>query len=120
MGKSYRKPWGTWVSIKDSAHSDKTTASRMVRRAQEQSLREAIRDEDWDGWLITDRYECSYNDVWGWGRDGKQRPMYRSKQYNNPYAYVMSPTWMDEEQILARWKESMGYDDSVLAYASRK
>jgi len=120
MGKSYRKPWGTWVSIKDSAHHDKTIASRLMRRAQEQSLREAIRNDDWEEWLIPERYECSYSDVWGWGRDGKQRPIYRSEQYNNPYAYVTSPTWMDEKEIFTHWIERMEYDDDVLAYVSRK
>jgi hypothetical protein len=120
MSKSYRKPWGTYVAVKSSAHADKTFAARAMRRAQNQSLREAIRDDDWEGWLIPERYECRDNDVWGWGRDGKQRPMYPSNQYNNPYAYVSSPTWMDEEQIFARWEERKSHNDDFMADASRK
>lgn len=120
MSKSYRKPWGTWVSIKRSAHDDKTVAARCVRRAQEQSLREAIRDDDWDGWLIPDRYEASFNDVWGWGRDGKQRLLHLGSQYNNPYAYVRSPTWMDHDVIMKRWFERMQHKDEFMKEISRK
>jgi hypothetical protein len=120
MGKSYRKPYGTCCSLKDSAHADKTTAARMVRRAQEQSLREAVRDDDWDGWLIPERYECSFNDVWGWGRDGKQRLLSPGPQYNNPYAYVSSPTRLDHDGIMKRWLERMQHDDEFMAYVSRK
>lgn len=119
MGKSYRKPWGTYVSVKSSAHSDKTVAARAVRRAQEQSLREAIRDDDWEGWLIPTRYECSDNDVWGWGRDGKQRPMFRSREYNNPYAYWFA-RFTTEEEIFKNWEERKQRDDDFIAYASRK
>ena len=93
--------------------------SRAVRRAQEQSLREAIRDDDWEGWLIPTRYECSDNDVWGWGRDGKQRPMFRSREYNNPYAHWFA-RFATEEEIFKNWEERKQRNDDFIAYASRK
>ena len=122
MSKSYRKPWGTCCSIRNSAHDDKTVAARSMRRAQEQSLREAFRDEDWDGWLIPERYECSHNDVWGWGRDGKQYPLdtHWTTQYNNPYAYVTSPTWMSKEEIFENWEENKQRTDDFIRDACRK
>lgn len=121
MSKSYRKPWGTWVAVKSSAHADKTQAARSVRRAQNHSLRHAIaNDVDWDGWLIPERYECSDNNVWGWGRDGKQRPMHPGKQYNNPYAYTSHCSPKTEQEHMVRWFERMKYDDEFIAWASRK
>jgi len=120
MSRSYRKPYGTVCSVGSSAHGDKTTAARCMRRAQNQSLREAIRDEDWDGWLIPERYECSFNDVWGWGRDGKQRLLHQGSQYNNPYAYVCSPTYWDYDELMKRWFDHMQRDDEYMADASRK
>lgn len=120
MSKSYRKPWGTACSIKSSAHDDKTIAARSVRRAQEQSLREAVHDDDWDGWLLPNRYECTHNNVWGWGRDGKKRPLGTNNQYNNPYAYITSPTWRTEEEIFQCWQERKERHEWFIAWASRK
>ena len=121
MGKSYRKPWGTCVSVKRSAHHDKTVAARQVRRAQNQALRDAVAsDSDWDGWLIPERYECNFNDVWGWGRDGKQRPLDRGSQYNNPYAYNSYWYPRTEEEVYARWRARQERHDWFLVYASRK
>lgn len=121
MSKSYRKSWGTWVSVKSSSHQDKTQAARSVRRAQNSALRNGIvQDIDWDGWLVPDRYECSDNDVWGWGRDGKQRPMNRSKQYNNPFAYFRFRRIDTMEDIFTEWEEKKKRDDDFIAWASRK
>ena len=120
MSKSYRKPYGTWVRIKTSAHSDKTFAARAVRRAQEQALREAIRDDEWEGWLIPDRYECSSNDVWDWARDGHKRLMHPGSQYNNPYAYNSYCSAKTEQEYMVRWFERMQHDDEFMADASRK
>lgn len=121
MSKSYRKPWGTCVSVKCSAHHDKTVAARLVRRTQDQALRDAIASgADWDSFLIPERYECSFNDVWGWGRDGKQSPITRSSQYNNPYAYNSYGWPRTDEEVMTRWRERQEHDDWFLAYASRK
>lgn len=120
MSKSYRKPYSA-ITGAHSAHDDKTVAARMVRRAQNNALRTAIANQvDWDEFLLPEVYECSHNDVWGWSRDGKQRLQTRGNQYNNPFAYVSSPTWMSTDEIMQRWKESKERDDWWVVYLKRK
>lgn len=68
MGKSYRRPYGTFGSCA-SAKKDKVMAHRCLRRLQERSLRAA---QDFEEYIIPLRYEAAHNDVWGWARDGKQ------------------------------------------------
>ena len=120
MSKSYRKPYSA-VTGAGSAHNDKTVAARMVRRAQNHALRTAVANNvDWDEFLLPDIYECSHNDVWGWGRDGNQSLCERSQQYNNPFAYVCSPTWMSYDEIMERWEESKRHDDKWMEYLTRK
>ena len=75
MSRSYRKPYATWTGSYSSAHEDKTIAARGVRRRQNQYLKEVIKDRDFDSFLIPDMHECSYNEVWTWGRDGKKKLM---------------------------------------------
>jgi hypothetical protein len=41
-----------------------------VRRTQEQWLRKL---EDYESALAPHRLECTWNNVWSWARDGKQR-----------------------------------------------
>jgi hypothetical protein len=70
MSRSYRRPYGTYFSIKSSARKDKQIAARAMRRKQNRWVRR------WDGDdLIPHRYECAHNDVWDWNRDGGQRRM---------------------------------------------
>jgi hypothetical protein len=122
MSRSYRKPWGTCVCVRRSAHHDKTVAARSMRRAQNQALRDAMAsNKDWDTFLIPERYECTANNVYGWVRDGRQRPLDRDRsQYNNPYAYNSYRGHWSEEKVLEHWCESQEWDDWFLAYASRK
>jgi len=68
MGKSYRKPYSAITGTK-SAKQDKLVARRCWRRAQEQAIRDC---RDWEDLVIPKRFEASFNDVWSWGRDGKQ------------------------------------------------
>jgi hypothetical protein len=117
MSKSYRKPYSP-VTGATSAARDKRTASRCYRRLQEHSLRSF--QGDWEDYLIPERYEATHNDVWSWGRDGKQSLQERRGQYNNPFAYVCSPTWMTHEEIMNRWEESKRRDDEWLVYLIRK
>jgi len=120
MSKSYRKPYCA-ITGKRSAHADKTQAARSVRRAQNYALRTALANEaDWDEFLLPDIYECAGNEVYGWTWDGNQRIQTRSQQYNNPYAYVYSPTWMSEEQILDRWEERKQRGDDWIKFLIRK
>jgi len=120
MSKSYRKPYSA-VTGRNSAHDDKTVAARMVRRAQNHALRTAVMNSvDWDEFLLPEVYECSHNDVWGWSRDGNQSFRTRSQQYNNPFAYVCSPTWMTTEEIMAHWEERKQREDDWMKYLTRK
>lgn len=68
MSKSYRKPYAPVTSVRSAAH-DKMVARRCWRRAQEQALRDC---RNWEELVIPKRLEASFNDVWSWGRDGKQ------------------------------------------------
>lgn len=119
MSRSYRKPYYTWASVRDSAHADKTTASRGMRRAQEQSLREAFREGDWDGWLIPVRSECTYNNVCSWGRDGKQFPFKWSHNDFNPY-WLTSHTARTDEQLVEHMMERIERREEFLACLRRK
>jgi len=82
MSKSYRKPYFTWSSVRDSAHEDKKLAARGVRRAQNHALRTC---EDWDEFLIPHRLECSWNNVYSWKRDGHQREYTADHNDYNPF-----------------------------------
>lgn len=69
MSRSYRKPYSAVTGVR-SAADDKRVARRCWRRTQNHALRSF--NGDWDEFLIPARYEASFNDVWGWGRDGNQ------------------------------------------------
>lgn len=69
MGKSYRRPYAAVTGVRSAAH-DKMVARRCWRRAQNQAIRDC---KDWEGLVVPKRLEASFNDVWSWGRDGKQR-----------------------------------------------
>lgn len=120
MSRSYRKPYAA-ITGKNSAHADKTFAARAVRRAQNFALQKVLAQGiDWEDFMLPEIYECSGNDVWGWGRDGNQRLQTRGSQYNNPFSYITSPTWMSEQQIFERWEESKQRTDDWLKDISRK
>lgn len=120
MSKSYRKPYSAITGVK-SAHDDKTVAARAVRRAQNHALRNAIANGiDWEDFMLPEIYECAFNDVWSWGRDGNQSLQLRSTQYNSPFSYVSSPTRMTMEKIMERWEESKQREDNWLKEISRK
>jgi hypothetical protein len=82
MSKSYRKPYAAITGLRSAKH-DKLVARRCWRRAQEQALRECT---EWEELVIPKRLEASFNDVWSWGRDGKQTlqsPPHESLQYSD-------------------------------------
>lgn len=72
MSKSYRKPYSAITGVRSAAH-DKMVARRCWRRAQEQAIRDC---KDWEELVMPKRLEASFNDVWSWGRDGKQTLQY--------------------------------------------
>lgn len=116
MSKSYRKPYAPVTGVRSAAH-DKMVARRCWRRAQEQAIRDC---RDWEELVIPKRLEASFNDVWSWGRDGNQILQSRSSQYNNPFSYVCSPTWMTTEEIMERWEDHKQRDDDWMMYVTRK
>lgn len=120
MSRSYRKPYYTWTSCRASAHGDKTTASRGMRRAQEQSLREAFRDGDWDGWMIPIRRECTYNNVHSWRRDGRQFPFKWNHNDFNPYWLQGNGSPWTDEELMSHAKERIERDEKFLAHLCRK
>ena len=72
MSRSYRRPYAAITGLR-SAADDKMVARRSWRRAQNQELQKYVANGfDWDEFLIPERYEASFNDVWSWGRDGNQ------------------------------------------------
>lgn len=121
MSKSYRKPWGTFCNVKSSEHYGKTICSRNWRRAQNQAVREALRDDGWDEFILPPREAGKFGTEYDLRRDGHKRPYRRSRQYNNPYAYVWSRSVHNtEEEIFAKWRERQEHDDWFIKYASRK
>lgn len=120
MSRSYRKPYYTWTSAGCSAHHDKTTAARGMRRAQNQSLREAIAHGDWDGWLIPVRGECTYNNVYSWHRDGKQFPFKWRHNDFNPYWLHSSARPHTDEELVKRMNERIADHEDFLSRLRRK
>lgn len=96
MSRSYRKPYAA-ITGTTSAKRDKIQANRGVRRRQNFYLKCSFRDDSWDDFLIPHRYECSWNDVWVWGRDGKQHwiePVSRYRPGEEEWDSYMREYWI--------------------------
>ena len=116
MSKSYRKPYGTWVKARVSEHDIKTLSSRIHRRAQEQVVREAFRDGDWDSLSIPFREECKLGSSYDLRRDGTKRPLCRSRHYNDQFAHNI----YGQTDSVEEWRARQRRDDEYLAWARRK
>jgi hypothetical protein len=93
MSRSYRKPYTSITGA--SAHNDKRWANRSVRRSVRNAIHQAVDFEEID---IPHRYECPYNDVWGWSRDGRQ---FYVSQYERPGKPQAEPIEVSiEEQVI--------------------
>ena len=92
MSRSYRKPYCA-VTGCSSAKEDKQRGARGVRRAQDQWLRKL---EDHDSALAPHRLECTWNNVWCWDRDGKQRLQLPSA--NDWEVYCGTSRWYEKLQ----------------------
>ena len=98
MSRSHRRPYSA-ITGTGSAADDKRIARRNVRRAQNHALRAHRAAElDWDKFLIPDVYECAYNDVWGWGRDGKQQ-LYFKPRWQDVLHWFYSHYFTDEQAL---------------------
>ena len=106
MSRSYRKPYAAVTGVR-SAADDKRVARRNWRHAQNNALRSAIANEvDWDEFLIPARLEAAYNDVWSWGRDGKQLVPFAPRYEECAQRYYR--LWirdLDEQDILKDFEE---------------
>ena len=68
MSRSYRRPYAA-ITGTSSAKDDKRLAHRGVCRRQNQALKTCA---DFEDLLLPHHLECPWNNVWCWGRDGRQ------------------------------------------------
>jgi hypothetical protein len=106
MGKSYRRPYAAVTGVRSAAH-DKMVARRCWRRAQNQAIRDC---KDWEELVMPKRLEASFNEEYGWVRDGKQT--YQGYRWANLDNYFYMSNYIPEERLLehfedrlARWEE---------------
>jgi len=97
MSRSYRKPYSP-VTGAGSAKEDKRHAARGVRSKQNQWLRNL---EEFDDSLVPHWRECANNDVWGWGRDGKQTLQQPSNREHTQYSLTQQGLFRGEWE--AQW-----------------
>jgi hypothetical protein len=116
MGKSYRRPYAAVTGCR-SAAQDKLVARRCWRRAQEHALRNFT---DWDSFLIPERYEANFNDVWTWGRDGNQT--LRSLGHNDFNLYYRTSYLVVSslEKLIQRHKNSLARKIQWITELGRK
>lgn len=92
MSKSYRRPYSPVTGCR-SAKQDKLVARRCWRRTQEQALRDC---QDYEELVMPKRLEASYNDVWGWGRDGNQSLQF-PPEYPHNWVFLFGQDDADEQ-----------------------
>jgi hypothetical protein len=71
MSRSFRHQPFQAICGSGSAKHDKQLANRGVRKAHRSALHKAVIEQDYDV-LLPHRLECSWNQVYSWGRDGHQ------------------------------------------------
>lgn len=69
MSRSYRRPYAA-ITGTASARGDKRLAHRGVRRKQDLALKTC---SDFENLLLPHFWECPWNNVWCWRRDGRQQ-----------------------------------------------
>ena|SRR5579872_1755409 len=97
MSRSYRKPYCS-ICGAASAKSDKRLAARGVRRKQNLALATAI---DYEGFLLPHKFECAWNEVYAWSRDGRQTYQSRIPRYisiSAPERITNHIRWWEEIQ----------------------
>ena len=102
MGKSYRKPYSATTGVRSAKH-DKVAAHQGERAAVKQALREC---SDWDELLIPHRLECSHNEVYSWGRDGRQT--YQALEWRglrNPFYMAHRSPFCTPEYLAKHFEE---------------
>jgi len=85
MSRSFKhKPFQS-ITGTYSAKQDKRLANRGVRKAHREALHKALLYQDYDV-LLPHRLECSWNEVYSWGRDGHQ--MYQGLDARDWFRYL--------------------------------
>lgn len=69
MSRSYRRPFAA-ITGTASAKDDKRLANRGVRRKHNLALKIC---SDFENLLLPHRFECPWNEIYCWARDGAQR-----------------------------------------------
>ncbi len=77
MSRSYRKPYTAITGVR-SAHDDKKTSTRGMRRKQNAWLHTL---KDFDQAIVPHRLECTFNNIYSWGRDGRQSLTFPYSRY---------------------------------------
>lgn len=116
MSRSYRLPYSA-ITGHSSAKGDKIQAHRGVRASQKHAIRNCL---DWDEFLIPHRYECSYNDVWSWHRDGKKRLREFDHNDFNPFFAVGAYCKWSMEELMEFHFESLERHRQWLLSLTRK
>lgn len=120
MSKSYRRPYSAVTGVR-SASWDKMTAARGVRRAQNEYVHNLlVGNLDWDETPIPHRLECDHNEVYCWGRDGKQHLQTIDHNYYNLYWLGWSPCVWTEEELVQHRDERVERQVRWIAEISRK
>lgn len=96
MSRSYRKPYSS-VTGNRSAKDDKIHAHRGMRRAQNQATRQIMRFDD-ETVLMPKMRECSWNNVYSWSRDGRQRLRFQPV-WGDWFRYWRRSCFTDEDMI---------------------
>ena len=105
MSKSYRQPYAPVAGVQSAAH-DKMVARRAHRRMQNQNLRDFIaNDFDWDEFLNPVRLEASFNEVYSWGRDGKQT--YQGLEWPNLRNTLYMSNYLTPEECMKHFEERL-------------
>lgn len=71
MSRSFKRHPFMAICGGGSAQQDKTLAARGIRRAHRQAIHIAIHTEEYEV-ILPHRLQCCHNNVYSWGRDGKQ------------------------------------------------
>lgn len=106
MSRSYKNEPFQAICGNRSAKQDKTRAHRGERCAHRHAIKTAL---DFEDFLLPHKYECTWNETYCWGRDGKQNYCGLTAKdwgcyvkaindpydlwYNDPRFVVWPPVW---------------------------
>jgi hypothetical protein len=107
MSRSYKKQPFMAICGNGSAKQDKIQAHKGERRAHKRTIHKALTEQDYDI-LLPHRLECSWNNIYSWGRDGNQRwciPSHTEYQWHLEALYEPNSIWYGDESY-SQWPPS--------------